>query len=227
MDLTLRNDLGNFAFRTMKTVPLSFCLLLSVIASAQDSLHVNTPLLLYGLATYDLPGSYGLSIGASFPFHRVVKKNTNQHFTHESLHPVNFVSAELGEYRRPFAYTAIIFNAGIGTRYTKSPKHFTELSFHQGILRTVYDGQVYEVQPDGSIKELRFFGRTYGTSGFSYAANWAVQKLTPGLWFFQVRPSLWAQYPYNSFIKLHFSLQAGISYRLKTISTHGYTKYIW
>jgi len=226
MDLTLRNDLRNFAFRTMKTVPLSICLFLSVIASAQDSLHIGKPFLLYSLATYDVPGSYGLSIGASFPFHPVIKKSNNGNHTHESYQPVNFVSAELEEYRRPFAYTAIIFNAGIGTRYTKSPKHFTELSFHQGILRTVYDGQVYDVQPDGSIKRLKSFGRTYGTTGFSYSVNWALQKITPGLWFFQVRPSLWAQYPYNSFIKLHFSLQAGISYRLKTILTHGQAKSI-
>jgi len=226
MSLTLVNVLGNFAFRTMKTVPLSLCLVLSAIAYAQDSLPISRPLLLYTLATYDVPGSFGSSIGASVPFRRVIKKSSNHYDTHRSFQAVNVVSAELEEYRRPFAYTAVIFNVGIGTRYTKSPKHFTELCFHQGILRTVYDGQVYDVEPDGSIKRLRSFGRTYGASGFSYALNWAIQKINPGLWFLQVRPSLWAQYPYNSFIKLHFSLQAGISCRFRTISGHNQPKYI-
>jgi hypothetical protein len=209
----------------MKTVPLSICLFVSIIATAQDSLRVSTPLLLHSLATYDLPGSYGLSMGISFPFHSVIKKNRNQDFTRENHDRINFVSAEFGEYRRPFAYTAIIFSAGIGARCSRSPNHFTELSFHQGVLRTIYDGDVYELQQDGSVKQLRFFGRTYLTSGFSYSWNWTLNQHNPGVCFFKLMPSLWAQYPYNSFIKLHSSLQAGITYRLKNISVRARTKY--
>jgi hypothetical protein len=217
MALTLINDFGNFAVRTMKAVPLSICLFFSVIASAQDSLHVNRPVFLSGLATYDAPESYGLSIGASIPFRPIVVHKIHQDLARENQQE-KFVSAEFSGYRRSFGYTAIQFNAGVGIRYIKSAKHFTEVSFQQGILRSIYDGNVYQLQPDGNIKELRFFGRTYLSTGFSYSLNWSVCQRNPGLWFFQLRPSLWAQYPYNSFVKLHLSIQAGISYRLKNIS---------
>jgi hypothetical protein len=197
----------------MKTFLLSFCLLLSVMAQAQDSVHTNRPLLLYGNITYDLPKGYGFAIGTSIPFHLISKDYKSGNFKKGE-----FISAELGENRYPFAYTAVIVKAGIGIRYIKSEKHFTEISFNQGILRTAYDGKVYELEQNGNIKERDLFGRTYLTTGFSYSQNWSLNNQNSNAWFIQLRPSAWVQYPYNSFLKLHFSVQAGISYRLKNIT---------
>lgn len=208
----------------MKTVLLSTLLLLSVMASAQDSLHINGPAFLYCLPTYDFPESYGFVVGTSIPFHSIIKEKVHKD---SKIHSEKdeFISGELGGYRHPFAYSGIIVNAGIGIRYIKSAKHFTELSFNQGILRTIYDGKIYEVDPNGSIKERILFGRTYLTTGFSYSLNWNLSNGNSNLWFMQLKPAIWMQYPYNSFLKLHFSLQAGISYRFKNITLLSRTKY--
>lgn len=203
----------------MKTVLLSTCLLLTVMASAQDSLHIDRSSFLYGLTTYDFPGNYGLTIGTSIPFHSIIKEKKYKDLKTRNYEKDEFISAESGGYRRPLAYTSIIINAGIGIRYIKSVKHFTELSFKQGILRTIYDGKVYEVDSNGNIKEQKLFGRTYLTTGLSYSQNWGLHNRSSNLWFIQLKPAMWIQYPFNSFLKVHFSLGAGVSYRLKKSSS--------
>src|SRR5262249_55903586 len=130
-----------------------------------------------------------------------------------------------GTDRRPLAYTSAYFNVGVGIRFSRSEKHFTELSLEQGVLRTFYDGKVYQQQSDGSIKELPLFGRTYATTGFSYAQNWSISNRGRNAWFILLKPSVWIQYPYNSFLKAHVSLQAGVSYRIREITVHSRTKY--
>ena len=192
----------------MKTVPVLFLLMFPITTLAQDSLSIRRPIFLYGLAAYDIPKGFGFTVGASIPFHSVTNLKTGSEKN-------EFISSELGEYRYPFAYTSILFNAGFGIEYIRSSKHFTGLSFSQGLLRTIYDGQVYELDQNGNIKEHKLFRRTYLTTQCSYSVNYRVYKRNPNLWFIQLRPSAWLQYPYNSFLKLHFSLQAGISYGLK------------
>jgi hypothetical protein len=209
----------------MKTVVLSAWLLLPVMASSQDSLNIKRPVLLHCLTTYDFPKSYGFTIGTSIPFHSIIKEKVHKDFKKQNSEKDEFISAELGGYRYPFAYTAIIVNAGIGIRYIKSTKHFTELSFNQGILRTTYDGKVYEVDQNGNIKERILYGRTYLATGFSYSLNWSLNNGNSNSWFIQLKPAIWIQYPYNSFLKLHFPLQAGISYRLQNKILRTRTKY--
>lgn len=199
----------------MKTVLLSALLLFSVIASAQDTLLIYRPAFLYDLATYDFPRSYGFTIGASIPFHSHVKEKKYKDSNPRNSEKDDFISAESGGYRDRFAYTSILVNAGIGIRYVKSTKHFTELSFNQGMVRTMYDGIVYELNPNGSIQERILFGRTYLTTGFSYSQNWSLNNRSSNLWFIRLKPAAWIQYPYNSFLKPHISLQAGVSYHLK------------
>jgi hypothetical protein len=208
----------------MKTILLSAWLLLPVITFCQDSLKINRPIFVSGLATYDFPRGYGFAIGTSIPFHSF-KGKADKDFKTPNSEKLGFISAESGGYRNPFAYTAIVANAGIGIRYIKSAKHFTELSFNQGILRTAYDGKVYELDKDGNIKERVLFGRTYLTTGFFYSLNWNLDNGISNLWFIQVKPGIWMQYPYNSFLRPHFSIQAGISYRLKNIALHTPTKH--
>lgn len=192
----------------MKTVTLLLLSSLPVIASAQDSLDIKKPVLLYGLVAYDVPKGFGSAIGASVPFHSVINLKTGSQKN-------EFISAELGGYRYPFAYTSIFFSAGLGIEYIRSSKHFTELSINQGLLRSIYDGKVYELTQDGSIKERKLYGRNYLITQFSYSVNYRMCNRNPNLWFIKLRPSTWLQYPYNSFLKIHFSLQAGISYCLK------------
>ena len=177
------------------------------IALAQDSLPISRPVFLYGLAGYDIPKGFGFTIGGAFPFHSVVNIKTGAKKN-------EVISSELGEYRYPFAYTSILFNAGFGIEYIRSSKHFTELSFSQGLLRTIYDGKVYELGPDGNIKERKLFGRNYLMTQVSWSLNYRIYKRNPGPLFLKFRPSAWLQYPYNSFLKFHFAIQAGVSYCL-------------
>jgi hypothetical protein len=194
--------------------------LLPAIVIAQDSMNITRPAFLSGLSTYDFPKAYGFTTGISVPFHAGIKEKWQKDFGKANSEKDEFISAELGGYHHPLEYTAIIFNAGIGIRYIRSAMHFTELSFNQGLFRTFYDGVVYELDQNGNIKERKLFGRTYLTTGFAYSADWSVTNLSSNLWFIQLRPSVWLQYPYNSFLKMHCSLQAGISYRLKNIRVH-------
>jgi hypothetical protein len=196
----------------MKTFLVHLGLLLSLITSAQDSAKINNSTFLRALPTYDFPGGFGLVIGASMPIQSTVRIKPHNSET------VKFISVEMGGLRYPFVNTSLLINAGIGIRYNRSIKHFAKLSFAQGIMRTVYDGKVYEVDAEGNVKEENFFGRTYVTSGLSYSQNWSMSKRTSNLWFFQLKPSLWVQYPYNSFLKIHLSLQAGICYRLGRVT---------
>jgi hypothetical protein len=191
----------------MKAVPLLLFLSFPCSAFAQDSLGLDKPVFLYGLAFYDVPKGFGFTIGASVPFHSVANLKTGTRKT-------EFISSELGEHRYPFAYTSILFKAGLGVEYVRSSKHFSELSFGQGFLRTLYDGEVYELDQNGNIKSRKLYGRTYFITQVAYSLNYRVYNKSPRLWF-QFRPCTWLQYPYNSFLKLHFSLQAGISYCLK------------
>jgi len=209
----------------MKTAFLSAWLLLSVVASAQDSLNANKPAFLYGLTTYDFPGSYGFTFGTSIPFHSIIKEKAREDSKNRCSERDEFISAELGGCRNPFAYTAIIASAGMGIRYSKSTKHFNELSFSEGILRTFYDGKVYELGQDGNIKERKLFGRTYLTTSLAYSINWGLNNRNSNLWFIQVKPAVWMQYPYNSFLKPHISIQAGISYHLKNLTVRTRTKH--
>ena len=196
---------------TMKAVPLLLLLSLPRIAFAQDSLDIHKPIFLYGLAAYDIPKSFGFIIGASAPFHSVINLKTG-------AEKYEFISSELGEYRHPFAYTSILFNVGVGVEYMRSSKHFSELSISQGVMRSIYDGKVYELDQNGNIKDRKLYGRTYFTTQFAYSSNYRIYKKSQNLWFIQLRPCTWLQYPYNSFLKLHFSLQAGITYCLKNHS---------
>ena len=207
----------------MKTLLLSVCLFCHLLACTQDSTS-NRPVLIHAVATYDFAKSYGFSAGASIPFHSVISQKPHENLQAGTSRD-ELILVESGIDRRPYAYTSAYFKVGAGVRFARSEKHFTELSFEQGVLRTFYDGQVYEAQSDGSIKELTLFGRTYATTGFSYAQTWRINNRGGSAWFILIKPSIWIQYPYNSFLKPHFSLQGGVSYHLRDVTIHTRTKY--
>ena len=206
----------------MKTARPSLFLFCHLLASAQDS-TTKRPIFLYAVATYDFAQSYGASVGTSIPFHSIYNQKHHENLQGTSTKDL-FMSMELGTDLRPFAYISVYVNAGVGVRFTRSEKHFTELSFEQGLMRTFYDGKVYAEQSDGSIKELTLFGRTYASSGLSYGLNWRINHGSRNAWFIQIRPSVWIQYPYNSFLKPHLSLQAGLSYHLRDVTIHSRIK---
>ncbi|HEV7620268.1 MAG TPA: hypothetical protein VGO09_00970 [Flavisolibacter sp.] len=185
---------------------------------AQDSLSMGKPIFLYASLLYDFPTSYGIKTSAGMPIKSFIKKrkleNGNIQYKEKDL----FISVTLGGYRYPLNYTGIFLMPGIGIRYYKSQKTFTEIAFELGMLRTFYDGRVYEVSANGTINTLPLFGRFYLLSGLSYALNFKLNEKKMNNLFIHIKPALWLQYPYNSFIKAHFSTEAGICYTIKTAS---------
>jgi hypothetical protein len=206
----------------MKTAFLFFFLFCHLFACTQDSTS-KRPVFLCAVATYDFAKSYGVSAGVAIPFHSIISQQhlENLRGTHRKD---EFFLLELGTDHRPLMYTSMYINLGAGIRFARSERHFTELSFEQGVLRTFYDGQVYQEQTDGSIKELTLFGRTYATTGLLYAQVWNISNRSSNAWFILLKPRIWIQYPYNSFLKPHFSLEAGISYHLRNVTVPTRTK---
>jgi hypothetical protein len=207
----------------MKTVLLFLCMFWHLFAYTQDSTS-KRPVFIYAVATYDFAKSYGVSAGASIPFHSVIAQTHHENLR-GGTRKDKFIVGEFGIHRRPFAYTSAYFNVGAGVRFATSEKHFTELSIEQGVLRTFYDGHVYEEQSDGSIKELPLFGRTYARTGFSCAQIWNISGGTSNAWLILLKPCIWMQYPYNGFLKPHFSLHAGVSYHLSDVKVPTRIKY--
>ena len=74
----------------MRTLLLSANLLLFVMSSAQDSLHINRSAFLYGLIAYDFPRSYGFMIGGSIPFHSILKKKKIKNLSPGTLRKTSF-----------------------------------------------------------------------------------------------------------------------------------------
>jgi hypothetical protein len=161
---------------------------------------------------YDFPESYGLTGSIDLPVKSITKKyrRGGNDFFQKDI----YLEGLLGFYRYPFNYTGVIVLPSIGIRYFKKENFFTELSAGIGLLRTFYDGKVYQVEPNGSVKELPLFGRNYAITNVSYGLNWQLNKTKQKILAFRIKPSLWFQYPYNSFIKAHLSVEAGISYEL-------------
>jgi hypothetical protein len=207
----------------MKIALPFLCLFCHMVAHTQDSTS-KRPVLVYAVAIYDFAKSYGASARVSIPFRSIISQGHHENMRAETRKD-QFVSVEAGIDRRPFAYTSAYFNVGVGIRFATNEKHFTELSFEQGVLRTFYDGVVYEQQSDGSIKELTLFGRTYGTTSLSYSQIWSISHRSSNAWFILVKPCIWIQYPYNGFLKPHLSLQGGVSYHLRDVIVRTRTKY--
>ena len=188
-----------------------------VVATAQDSI-TKRPAYLYAAFLADFPESYGLSAGVAAPFASVLKKNVgNGSIT--SKQKDYFVSLSSGFYRYPYNYTGLYFYPALGVHVNKNQSPaYHELAVGVGLLRTFYDGKVYEIDPSGNIKELPFFGRYYATANFSYTVGWQLQKHGLKQFDIMVKPSFWFQFPFNSFIKPHISMEAGVRYHFRDVS---------
>jgi len=205
----------NFAARSMnrgrmRRQLICFTILLAVgtSAQAQDSSD-NRPLFASASLFYDFPQAYGIMGSVSSPYRTIVRsRKSKDGFTRRKD---RFLAGEGGLYRYPLNYTGLLLLPGFGTRHYRNNSFFYETIINIGVLRTFYDGKVYEVDATGNVKEKKAFGRFYATTHLSTAFDFRINKVT----FFEVKPSAWFQYPFDSFIKPHLSLQAGLTYELR------------
>ena len=193
-----------------KIVFLAMWTFFTMQGKAQDT-SLTHPAFVQFSVLYDFPQSYGFTVGIDRPFVSVLKMNNGATKKQKDF----FVSLNAGCFRYPFNYTGILVLPSAGIRYFKKKHYYSELAISMGILRTFYDGTVYHVDNNGTVSQLPLFGRNYALTGISYAADWQIKKRNSGFWTVQLKPVLWMQYPYDSFIKLHFSVEAGIKYAYK------------
>jgi hypothetical protein len=203
--------------RRNQTKRNGFCTLLILLACheaafTQDSTSVTTkPVFAQISLLYDFPQSFGLSSGLYIPIKTINKKRISKGGKDLIKQKDVVAGFNLGFYRYPYNYTGVLLSPFIGKRHYSSSTFFSETLFSISVLRTFYDGKVYKVDQAGNVSEAGLFGRFYATSSFSYAFNWLLNKPAFTL---QLKPSLWFQYPYNSFIKPHASLEIGIKYEI-------------
>ncbi|MBI2730877.1 MAG: hypothetical protein HYX40_09030 [Sphingobacteriales bacterium] len=183
----------------------------------QDSLRVvQKPVFVHTDFFYDFPQSFGASAGVDFVIGTKLKitktKNASEKVSHRDL----IVSADIGFYRYPFNHSGLYFSPAIGKRYYDVKPYYFELLLNAGMLRTFYDGSVYTVDNTGNVKELKKYGRYYFTTGFAGVFGHDFERSKkPKPFALQVKPFFWIQYPYNSYLLPHLSLEVGFKYHLK------------
>lgn len=218
---------------TLEKLSITILLIVSLLkfesAFTQDSTYKTLkPVLLQASLLYDFPQSYGVTVAVSYPLKSIVKTRVSKSGTMLTRQKDGFWGLEAGGYRYPYNYTGILLMPFIGVRQYTRHSFFYETSLGVGVLRSFYDGKVYEVDADGNVKEKSLFGRFYATTDVSSAFNFLLQKPGHPILALQVKPTLWFQYPFNSFIKPHISFEAGINYEINTCNTttRKMTKYL-
>ena len=171
---------------------------------------------------YDFPMGFGSTAGIDFPFLSRTRETVSRKGVRREKRTDYVFFADLGFYRYAFNNTGLMIASGAAVRKPPGRVFWLEGSLGIGILRTFYDGIVYEVLQDGTVKELPLFGRFYALTGVSLALGWYLgngkSHLPVSL---QIKPSLWVQYPYNGFLLPHISLEAGLKYYFKLKSRKG------
>jgi hypothetical protein len=195
------------------------CLLINDLF-AQDSLYkVQLPVYIKGGFFYDFPQSVGFSGGIDFPFKRKLIASANDSNASSIKYRDWVFSADIGFYRYQFNQSGLFFSPSIGKRYSKTRPTYFEWLISAGFLRTFYDGQVYAVDGSGNVKELKYYGRFYAITGLStvFGHNFEKNK-RPKPFAIGIKPSLWFQYPYNSFILPHLSAELIFKYHFDNLN---------
>ena len=125
-----------------------------------------------------------------------------------------FVSPQVGWYIHPRNYFALFIEGNIGARFTARFGLFGELLGGLGYLqRWTHGGRVYSRDSDGSISSSFAAGSaTLKVNGrFGFGWDFARNNLLPMAAF--VRVGVFGEYPYNNYMLLHGSFEAGVIYR--------------
>ncbi len=206
------------AYRRVTLFIIGLCICVSRLA-AQDSSHLlSMPIFTSVSPFYDFPQSFGAVAGIELPLNSrhilINKKKRQKQKWREAV-----TSSEIGFYRYAFNNTGLFAEQSVGFRYHKTKPYFFEWKVTVGALRTFYDGTVYSVSETGVVHTLPRFGRWYATTGFTTVFGEDFERSAKGKPFaISVQPSLWVQYPYNSFVLPHLSLQVSLQYHFPSFN---------
>ena len=196
------------------------CVFLLVLrTAAQDSSHKATmPVYASGSFFYDFPQSFGATGSIELPIssrHITIGRKKGQKEKDRDL----VSTSDVGFYRYPFNHTGLFLLQSVGYRYHKTKPYYFEWLATVGVLRTFYDGTVYAVSNSGQVTKLSHFGRLYAVTGFTTVFGHDFERSAkPQPLSVSLQPSLWVQYPYNSFILPHLSLQLSVSYHFRHLN---------
>ena len=193
---------------------LTLMWLFSIDGNAQDSLsRVTMPLYLHGSFLYDFPQSFGAATGIDFPLRSKVIFTKSKTGKEKAKYRDLIIASDVGFYHYPFNNSGIYLFQSIGKNYHKEKPYYFEWLASAGVLRTFYDGIVYSVDANGNVKILKDFGRYYVITGFTAVFGHNFERsANPKPFAIDIKPSLWIQYPYNSFILPHFSVWLTFKY---------------
>ena len=176
--------------------------LASAQASAADQTHEASTKFAVTAAYYgELITHPGFSIGMEYYFFE------NRWFA-------AFVSPQVGWYIHPRNHQALFIEGNIGTRFTARFGLFGEVLGGLGYFqRWTHGGRVYSQDSDGSISSRFAAGsaklKVNGRLGLGW--DFARNNLLPIAAF--IRFGVFGEYPYNNYMLLHASFEAGVIYR--------------
>lgn len=198
----------------------AFMLLFKADLKAQDTVQrITQPIYVHSSFFYDFPQSFGASVGTTFPISS--KKIIAEYKDGKKLIKYRdlIVSGDFGFYRYAFNNSGIYFFQSIGKRYQKEKPYYFDWLIRLGALCTFYDGLVYTVNDNGDVSVLKDFGRYYAVTGFTAVFGHDFDKnKNPKHFLIEIKPALWVQYPYNSFVLPHFSVEATFQYHFKSFN---------
>ena len=203
----------------LKTILLLFATCFGIRqATAQSVDSTSLPVYTSACFLYDFPQSFGATAFITLPLNNrhifINKKGKGNQKFRELL-----TRSEAGFYRYNFNHTGVLFQQSIGFRYQHKTPYFFEWMLTAGLLHTFYDGTIYKVSEDGAVSSLKNFGRLYAVTGMSVVFGLDLEKSSKPLPFtVSLQPSLWIQYPYNSYFLPHISTRLSIDYHFPSFN---------
>ena len=155
----------------------------------------------------------GLKLEAEFPlwYNSREKQKKNRVKT---KYRFLMVGVNSGFYTHASNHTGMFFNITGGYRKISRKTFKFETLIQPGFLRAFNAGETYEVQDDGSVKEIARAGRNYAQFGVSVGIGQSfLPNEFPFAW--HIRGGSNLQMPYNTSINIFFTLEAGITWLFK------------
>ena len=121
-----------------------------------------------------------------------------------------FVGTNLGGYVHQRNHKALFATLQFGQRITFRSGWFVDQSIGVGYLITFLDGEVYTVNPTGSVEQMANTGRSHLMPSVSVGVGYDFTNKDIAKLQLFLRPQAFWQLPFNHYALLHIGLQAGI-----------------
>ena len=182
--------------------------------TAQDSLMISKKKIKGFSVSYFGQGysHYGVKIGTEYPLWTKEKIKTKKSLKEIHKNKLIFVTGNVGCYIHRRNTVGVFINSEIGYRKTRKNGFMYEFLLGLGYLHSFLQGDTYEVNADGSVKQVFLAGRSSFMpalcGGIGYDFDYRYHK------HFSVflKPGFFVQYPFNTALAARTSIELGIFY---------------